>query len=299
MHRVGFIAGPENDDSRRFVQAFREGMAHRGYRDGQNFVLAVRHYGTDRAKIPGLADELMQWQADVLVANVSSTAAALKNKTSTIPIVMVTAVDAVGEGLVASLARPGGNITGMTSPGSAMHAKLVELARELLPKAKRIALASNPNHSLSAKYVEAAMQAAQKLSLEAARLDVRGESDLQGFAERLSASRADALVIATDAVLFRLRDAIVQAALKARLPSVAYLPEFIGSGAVAALGFDLVDNCRAAARFVDQILKGAKPAELPVEQPTQMELTINLKAAKALGLSVPPAVLVRANRVIE
>lgn len=299
VHRVGLVMGSANEDGRRFLQAFTQGMKEHGYQDGRNIVLAVRHYEGDRSKIPALVDELIAWEADVLVANVSSTAAVLKKKTTTIPIVMVTAVDAVAEGLVGSLARPGGNITGMTSLGSVMHAKLVELTRELLPRARRIALLVNPGHSLSKSYEAVAAQAAKGLGLEMVTLHVRAASDIGRFTEALPMAHADALVIATDAVLFGLRDAVVQAALKARLPTIAMLPEFIASGAVATLGFDMAGNYRAAARYVDRILKGAKPGELPVEQPTQFELVVNLKAAKALGLSIPPPVLVRADQVIE
>jgi putative ABC transport system substrate-binding protein len=299
MRRVGLIAGGETKDAHRFVQAFMEGMKEHGYHEGRDFELAVRSYDTERANIPALADELIAWQADVIVANISSTAAILKKKTSTVPIVMVTAVDAVAEGLVQSLARPGGNITGMTSFGPAQHAKLVELARELLPRARRIALAANPNHALSKSYVEVAAEAAKARGLEMVTLEVRSASELEQFAERLRAARADVLVIATDAVLWRLRDGIVDAGFKARLPAVALLPEFIDAGAVATLGYDITGNYRGAARYVDRIFKGAKPADLPVEQPTQFELALNLKSAKGLGITIPPALIARANRIVE
>lgn len=299
LHRIGLFIGSENEDARRFLRAFRDGMKERGYDEGRDFELAVRQYGTEPARVSALADELIAWQADVLVANISSTAAVLKLKTNTIPIVMVTAVDAVAEGLVQSLARPGGNITGMTSFGPEQHAKLVELARELLPRAKRIALAANPNHALSKTYIEVAARAAKARGLEIVTFEVRGASDLDGLAARLSTARADALVVATDGVLFRLRDAIVDAGFKARLPAVALLPEFIDAGAVATLGYDIAGNYRGAARYVDRIFKGAKPAELPVEQPTQFELILNLKSANALGVAIPPALLARADRVIE
>ena len=299
--RVGFVmgGGPGSDDSRRFLQAFVEGMRAQGYRDGANLALAMRYYGRDQSAIPALADELIAWQPDVLVANVSSTAVILVKKTSTIPIVMVIAVDAVAEGLVKSLARPGGNLTGMSGPGTIAHAKLIELARDLLPRARRIAFLFNPGHALSKSYSAVAAQAAKALELEMVPLQVSGASDMEQFADGLSLARPDALVVATDAVLFGLRDAIVQTALKARLPTFAYLPEFAASGAVASLGWDLTTNYRGAARYVDRILKGAKPGDLPVEQPTQFELVINLKSAKTIGMIIPPAMLVRANRVIE
>jgi putative ABC transport system substrate-binding protein len=299
VYRVGLIMGTDNDDARRFLRAFTEGMKERGYEQGRNVVIEVRHYGSDIARIPALVDELIAWNTDVLVANVSSTAAVLKKKTATIPIVMITAIDAVAEGLVASLARPGGNITGMTSLGPAMYAKLVDLARELLPQATRLALVLNPRHSLSKSYEAACAQAAKALGLQMVTLHVTGAPDIRHFAERLSQAHADALVIATDGVLFTLRDQVVETGLKARLPTIALLPEFIASGAVAALGFDMIGNYRAAARYVDRILKGAKPGQLPVEQPTRFELTLNLKTARSLGLVIPQPVLVRADRVIE
>jgi putative tryptophan/tyrosine transport system substrate-binding protein len=299
VYRVALVMGPDNHDARRFLQAFTEGMKEHGYQQGRNVVLAVRHYDRDRATIAAVVDELIAWQPDVLVANVSSTAAILKKKTATVPIVMVTAVDAVAEGLVASLSRPGGNITGMTSLGPAMYAKLVDLTRELMPRATRVALLVNPGHSLAKSYEAACTQAAKALGLEMVTMHVTAAADIRGFLERLSRARADALVIASDAVLFTLRDELIQGALKAKIPAVALLPEFVASGAVAALGFDMVGNYRAAARYVDRILKGAQPGELPVEQPTRFELSLNLKSARSLGLAIPQSVLVRADRVIE
>jgi putative ABC transport system substrate-binding protein len=301
IHRVALVMGlsPEHEDSRRFLRAFIEGMKERGYQDGRNFDLAVRYYGRDRSRVAALADELVEWEADVLVANISSTAAVLRKKTGTIPIVMVNSIDAVSEGLVASLARPGGNVTGMTSFGALQHAKLVELARELLPRAKRVAFLVNPNHSLSGTYSEAAARSAKALGLEMIVLPVSSAADMERLGERLATARVDALVVATDALLFGLRDQVVRAALKARLPSVGILPEFTASGALASLGYDIAANYRGAAGYVDRILKGAKPADLPVEQPTKFELVVNLRTAKALGIAIPQSVLVRADRVIE
>ena len=299
VHRVGLVMGTDNEDARRFLQAFTQGMKEHGYQDGRNFVLAVRNYGSDRAKVPALADELIAWQPEVLVANISSVAAILQKKAGTIPIVMVTSLDPVGEGLVASLARPGGNLTGMTSLGQAIDAKLVELIRELLPRSRRFALLVNPGQVLSKSREAVAAQAAKALALEMVTLQLSGASDTERFAERLSQARADALVIATDAVLFSLRDDLVRAALKARVPSIALLPEFAASGAIASYGHDLASSYRGTARYVDRILKGAKPGELPIEQPTQFQLVLNLKTAKALGIAIPQAMLLRADKVIE
>jgi len=300
-YRVGIVmsTGPDNPDMRRFLQAFATGMKEHGYSEGRDYTLALRFSAGERAKIASLADELIAWPADVLVANVSSTAVELKKRTATVPIIMVTAVDAVGEGLVASLARPGGNVTGMTSFGPAMYGKLVELSRELMPRAQRIAFMVNPGHALSKSYEAVAAQSAKTLGLEMRTVPVTSAAEIADLPKRLSASRADALVIATDGVLFSLREPIMQAAASARMPAVALLPELADAGAVATYGFDIANNYRGVARYIDRIRKGAKPAELPIEQPTQFELVLNRKAARALRIAIPPALLVRADRVID
>lgn len=299
--RVGMVMStrPDSPDARRFVEAFTAGMKEHGYAEGRDYTLAVRYAGSDRAKIGSLADELIAWPADVLVANISSTAVELKKRTNTMPIVMATAVDAVGEGLVASLGRPGGNVTGMTSFGPPMYGKLVELSRELVPRARRIAFMLNPGHSLAKSYEGVAAQSAKSLGLEMTRLAVGGAADITALPRLLPALRADALVIATDGVLFTLREPILQAAFDVRLPAVALLPELAEAGAIATYGFDLANNYRGVARYIDRIRKGAHPGDLPIEQPTQFELVVNRKAASALGIDIPPPLLVRANRVIQ
>ena len=300
-YRVGMVlvGGPENADRRRFLQAFADGMKEYGYTEGRDYVLAVRHSGGDRAKITQIADELIAWPADVLIAGVSSTATEVRKRTATIPIIMVTAVDAVGEGLVASLARPGGNVTGMTSYGPPMYGKLVELARDLLPRAKRVAFMLNPRHALASSYEAIAAESAKALGLEVPRLPVGGPGDLDQLAARLRALQVDGLAIATDGVLYSLRAPILKAASGARVPAVGLLPELADAGAIATYGYDLADNYRALARFIDRIRKGARPADLPVEQPTQFQLVLNRKAAGALGVTIPPTLLARADRVIQ
>jgi putative tryptophan/tyrosine transport system substrate-binding protein len=299
-YRVGMllVGGPENADRRRFVAAFADGMKEHGYVEGRDYVLAVRHSGGDRAKLAQVAVELIAWPADVLIAGVSSTAAEVKKHTATIPIIMVTAVDAVGEGLVASLARPGGNVTGMTSFGPPMYGKLVELAHELLPRARRVAFMFNPRHALAPAYELIAAESAKALGLEVPRLPVNGASDLDDLPARLRTLHVDGLAIATDGLLYTHRTRILQAASSARIPSVGLLPELADAGAIATYGYDLANNYRALARFIDRIRKGAKPADLPVEQPTQFELVLNRKAAASLGVAIPPQLFARANRVI-
>ena len=297
-YRIGIVMRADDADGRRFRAAFVAGMKEQGYVEVRDYVTAVRYYGGQRARIESLTEELIGWPVDVLIASVSSVAVEMKKRTSSVPIIMATAVDAVGEGLVASLARPGGNVTGMTSFGPSIYGKLIELARELLPQATRIAFMLNPRHSLSPAYEAAANDAAKVLTLELKRVPVSGADDLKSLSGQLRGLKVHGLVIATDGVLYTLRAPILRAASSARLPTVALLPELSEAGAVASYGFDLGKNYRALARFVDRIRKGARPGDLPVEQPTQFDLVLNRKAAQTLGVAIPPTLLARADRVI-
>ena len=293
-YRIGFIGG--GDALRR---EFVEGMQELGYEEGRHYSLLARDYHNDRSKIAALADELIALQPDVLVANVSSTAAVVKSRTATIPIVMATAIDPVAEGLAQSLVRPGGNVTGLTSLSQALHAKLVEFTHVLLPRAKRIAFVVNPDHVLVKSHQATAGRAARSLGLELVALPVRTAWDLHSLPEKLAKAQADVLVVSADAVLFGLREGLVKAGLAAGVPTISVLSEFVEPGALATYGPDLKANFRGAARYVDRILKGARPGELPIEQPTQFELVINVRTAKALRITIPQAVLLRADRVVE
>jgi putative ABC transport system substrate-binding protein len=293
-YRIGFIGG--GDALRR---EFVEGMQELGYEEGRHYSLLAREYQNDRSKIAALADELIALQPDVLVASVSSAAAVVKSRTATIPIVMATAIDPVAEGLAQSLVRPGGNVTGLTSLSQALHAKLVEFTHVLLPRAKRIAFVVNPDHVLVKSHQATAGRAARSLGLELVALPVRAAWDLHGLPEKLAKAQADVLVVSADAVLFGLREGLVKAGLAAGVPTISVLSEFVEPGALATYGPDLKANFRGAARYVDRILKGARPGELPIEQPTQFELVINVRTAKALRITIPQAVLLRADRVVE
>lgn len=294
-YRIGFIGGAED----RLLREFVDGMRDLGYEEGRHYTLVARYYRGDRSKIAALADELVALQPDVIVANVSSTAAVLKSKSATIPIVMATAIDPVAEGLVESLARPGGNLTGMTSLSPALHAKLIEFAHLLMPKARRMAFVVNPDHVLAKSHQAIAGRAARALGIELVALPVRAGWELETLGERLGKVQADALIVSADAVLFGLRDGLVKAGLAAGVPTVSVLSEFAEPGALATYGPDVAASFRRAARYVDRILRGASPAELPIEQPTQFELVLNLRTAKALRITIPQAVLLRADRVVE
>ncbi len=293
-YRVGFLGG--GDSLRR---EFIDGMRDLGYEETRHYSLISRDYDGDRSKIAALADELIALQPDVVVANVSSTAAVLKSKSATLPIVMATALDPVAEGLAQSLARPGGNVTGLTSLSQDVHAKAIEFTHLLLPKAKRLAFVVNPSHMLAKEHHALAARAARRLGIRLVPLEVRGARDLGSLADAIAKAQADALVVSADAVLFGLREGIVKAGLAAGVPTISVLAEFAEPGALATYGHDLRANFRGAARYVDRILKGAKPAELPIEQPSQFELVVNLRTAKALRIAIPQAVLMRADRVVE
>jgi putative ABC transport system substrate-binding protein len=301
VHRVGLVlAGQASSaEARRFLRAFVEGMRELGYEEPRNLVLDVRYYGGDRNRIAVLADSLIASNPDVLVANFASTASVLKESTSTLPIVVASGLDPVGEGLAASLERPGENVTGLTSLSQAMHAQLIELAHSLLPRAKRIAFLVNPAHAAAKSHEDTATRSAKAHGLELVVVGLRAAAELDGLTERLAAAQAQALVVSADVLLFTLRERIVRAATRAGMPTLGVLPQFAARGAVAAYGPDVAANFRAAARYVDRILKGAKPGELPMEPPKQFELVLNLKTANAFRITVPKAVLLRADRVIE
>ena len=293
-YRIGFLGSSDA-----LLREFIDGMRDLGYEENRHYSLVSRDYHGDRSRIAPLADELIALRPDVVVANVSSTAAVLKSKSATLPIVMATAIDPVAEGLAESLVHPGGNVTGLTSLSQELHAKLVEFTHLLMPKAKRIGFVVNPDHVLAKSHQAVAARAARSLGMRLVLIEVRAPWDLESLAERIAKAQADALVVSADAVLFGLREGLVKAGLAAGVPTLSVLSEFAEPGALATYGHDVKANFRRSARYVDRILKGAKPGELPIEQPSQFELVVNLRTAKALRISIPQAVLLRADRVVE
>jgi putative tryptophan/tyrosine transport system substrate-binding protein len=263
-YRIGFVAAAEDRLTREFI----DGMRDLGYEEGRHYSLLLR---TE-------PDELLALQPDVLVASASSTAAALKAKTATIPIVMAGATD---------------------SATVALHARLVEFAGVLLPGAKRMGFVVNPDHPLAQGYEAVARRAARRANLEIVSFPVRAGWDLERLGEQLAKAQVDALVVSADPALYALRERLVKAALDVGVPTISALPDFVEPGALATYGHDPAANWRRAASYVDRILKGGKPAELPIEQPTQFELVINVRTAKALRISIPQSVLLRADRVVE
>jgi putative ABC transport system substrate-binding protein len=277
------------------VGEFRQGLRELGYVEGQNITVEYRFAKGKRDRLAKLADELVGLKLSVIVASTTPSARALKRATTTIPIVMVVGSDPVARGLVSSLQRPGGNITGFTLFAQELSGKRLELLKKALPKIRRVGVLWDGRSNRTFK---ATQGAAQSLGLELRSLEARGISDLERVFEQAAIERTDALVMLTGP-LNRFRKRIVDLAVKNRLPLMAIWGAFVDAGGLMSYGPSIPDIMRRATHYVDRILKGAKPADLPVERPTKFELVINLKTATALGLTIPPEVLFRATKVIK
>lgn len=281
------------------LDAFRDGLRELGYLEGRNFILEYRSSDGQDKRFVELATELVRLNVDVIVARGSPASLAAKNVTSTIPIVMSRAGDPVRSGLVTSLARPGGNITGLSSQSVDTEAKRLELLRDLIPGLKRIAALSNmgtPNSPPQWKEIETA---ARSLGIESRLLDVRRPEDLPTAFAAASREHADALVVGQDGLLQSNRKRIADLAMSHRLPAIFRSMEFVEAGGLIGYGPHYADLYRRTAIYVDKILKGARPGDIPIEQPTRFELVLNLKTAKALGLAIPQSILLRADQLIE
>jgi putative ABC transport system substrate-binding protein len=298
VHRVGFLAFRAPSAPPLF-EVFRQRLRELGYTEGQNIAFEVRWATESTDQFPALAAELVRLRVDVIAVVSNPAIIAVKQATQTIPIVMMVAGDPVGTGLVASLARPGGNITGLSNLAEGLAAKRLELLKEVVPRLARagILLAPNtPAHASMRREIEAA---AQTLGVTLRPFEVRGPRDIDAAFPALAKERVGALIVLPHPVTTANRRQIVDLAAKHRLPAIYPWREDTDAGGLMAYGPNITDLYRRAATFVDKILKGAKPADLPVEQPTRFELVINLKTAKALGLTIPPSIMVRADQVIQ
>jgi putative ABC transport system substrate-binding protein len=297
--RVAFLGAESASTNQHFLDAFRQGLREHGYVDGQNLTLETRWAEGRSERFPELIRELVGLKVNVILTVSVPAALAAKNATTTTPIVFV-AHDPLGSGLVPSLARPGGNLTGLsTSLGEDFSGKWLELLKETVPKLSRAAVLWNPANPANVAYFTVLGRMAQRLGVVLQSEEIR---DLAGFDSAfasMNAKRAQALVVVVDPLTFRYRGRIAELAAKNRLPAVFEFREFADAGGLMAYGANVSDLCRRAAAYVDKLLKGAKPNELPVEQATKFELVINLKAAKALGITIPPSLLARADRVIQ
>jgi len=296
VYRIGVLSTvPVSIDLEPFRQALRE----LGYVEGKNIVIEARSAEGNFDRLPDLAAELVRLKVDVIAVSSNPAIIALKQATQTIPIVMTVAGDPVGAGFVASLARPGGNITGLTNIAEELSGKRLELLKEINPKITRVAVFRNPTGLTHAVLWKETQDAATALGIKLLPLDIRGPDDFKSAFGTMVRERSDAFIVLPEPVTTTHRQQIVDLAMKNRLPGMYPFGEFTDAGGLIYYGPSRTDLLRRAATYVDKILKGRKPADLPVERPTKFELVINLKAAKQIGLTIPPNVLVRADKVIK
>jgi putative ABC transport system substrate-binding protein len=296
--RIGVLGQPTASTYATRIEAFKRGLRELGYVEGQNLAIEYRWAEAKYERLPGLAAELVHLGVDVIVTHGTAGTRAAQQATTTIPIVMVTSGDPIGTGLIASLPRPGGNITGSTILAPEINAKRLELLKEAVPRIRRAGALMNPSTPVSDVVFKQMELTARSLGIELRRALVRRGDELDSTFSGLVKARSDGLVIEDDAFLASQATRIADLAAKNRLPTAASL-DHAQTGNFLSYGASFADLWRRAAIFVDKILKGAKPADLPVEQPTRFTLVINLKTAKALGLTIPRSVLIRADRVIQ
>jgi ABC-type uncharacterized transport system substrate-binding protein len=295
VSRIGVIG--ESSPADPWVAAFRQGLRELGYAEGESILVEYRYLYGELERVPDIAAELIRLKVDVLVVGGTMATRSAKAQTTTVPIVFTLAGDPVSSGLVASLGRPGGNATGLSNVTAELSGKQLELLKATLPKVARVTVLYNPGNPAARSAVNGAREAARALAIELEVLEVRQRHELTTALSAPTARRGDALLAISDPVVTG--DELVRTGVTQRLPAISTTREFAERGGLMAYGPSYSHNWRRAATYVDKILKGAKPADLPVEQPTKFELVINLKTAKKLGLTIPSSVLVRADEVIQ
>ena len=294
--RVGFLAAAGAG----FLESFRQGLRELGWVEGQNIVVDYRFAEGRFDRLPDLAAELVRLKVDVIVAVPTPAAAAAKNATATISVVMIGVGDPVGQGLIASLARPGGNVTGLSySVDLKLFGKQLELLKETVPKVRRVAILSNPGNPAHALGIREVKVAARSLGVQLQLLEARGPEDFDGAFAAMAKERVGALLVVSDSMFSLHRTRLLDLAARSRLPAAYGFRDLVEAGGLMSYGPSVPDLYRRAATYVDKILKGAKPGDLPVEQPTKFELVINIKTAKALGLTIPQSMFIRADQIIQ
>ena len=302
VYRIGLLGGSapsEQEASARLWDSFFQALGELGYIEGQNIVVEGRWYGEQTERLPTLAAELVQLKVDVIVAGAAPAPEAAQRATSTVPIVMASHPDPVGSGLVASLARPGTNVTGLSNVAAELVSKQLQLLKEVVPGISRVAVLWNPTVATQRLALQRMEAAAQSLGLQLQLLEARAPTDFVNAFSTMTRGRAGAVITLSSSMFFAERSRLAELAVQSRLPSMYTVREYAQAGGLITYGPDIRDNWRRAASYVDKILKGAKPADLPVEQPTKFELIVNLKTAKALSLTLPPTLLARADEIIE
>jgi putative ABC transport system substrate-binding protein len=298
--RIGFLHPASAQAAAIHLQAFRDGLRELGYVEGKNLQLELRWGEGKLERLPALAAELVQLKVDVIVAASSPSVVAARQATRTIPIVMPLSSDPVGDGLVASLARPGGNITGLSVMAPELGEKRLQLLKEMFPKVSHaMAVLWNPAYVGMRARLEQAQVAAPAVGLTVRSMEVRDTRELDVAFEAIIREHPEALLLLVDPFTRSQRSRIVEFAADQRLPAIYESSEFVDVGGLISYGPNISDQFRRAATYVDKILRGAKPADLPIEQPTTFELVINMRAAKALGIKIPDSILLRADKVIE
>ena len=299
--RVGFLAPRHVDflDSDVFYGPFRQGLRELGYVEGKNLVIEWRSAEGNNERLPGLATELVNLKVDVIVTVGTPATSAAQKATTTIPIVVGGTGDPVGSGFVKSLARPGGNITGLSNVSVEISPKLLEMLLTMVPRLSRVAVLVNPANSSHAMVLKSIQSAAQRTSAKILPVEVRTPQEIETAFSVMTKENAGAIIVMRDPLLTQQVRQIAQLAAKHRLPSVGAIREYVDAGGLMCYGPNITDSYRRAATYVDKIFKGAKPGDLPIEQPTKFELFINGKTAKALGLTIPQSLLISADKVIE
>jgi putative tryptophan/tyrosine transport system substrate-binding protein len=297
VHRIGFLSLQSGPTST--TEAFQQGMRELGYVEGRNLMIEYRWAGRKEERLPELAAELVKLKVEVLVTAAAPTIEAARRATSTIPIVMAAVADPVGSGLVASLARPGGNVTGLTALSTELAGKRLQLMGELVPKISRVAVLAYHGTSVTRFFLEEMRAAAQHMKIQLVVQEVNESADLPPAFAAMQRERAQALIVQSTPFSADNAKRIVELGGQHRLPAMYDVRGFVDTGGLVCYGPSLSEMFRRAAFYVDRILKGAKPADLPIEQPAKFELVINLKTAKALGLTIPPSLLGRADEIIQ
>jgi len=297
--RIGFlVAGVPSAVAARF-EAFRQALRELGYIDGKNIVIESRYAEGKLDRLPALATELVRLKVDIILSAGTAVTRPASEATKVIPIVMAQDSDPIGNGFVASLSRPGGNITGLSTYYPEISGKQLELLKEIVPKLSRVAVLGTSTVPGDLQPLKETDVAARALGLKLQYLDALAFKDIESIFREASKGHANAVLVLGGAVLNSHRPKVVELAARSRLPAIYNVPDFVEAGGLMSYGVSFIDLYRRAATYVDKILKGAKPADLPVEQPIKFELVINLKAAKQIGLTIPPNVLVRAGKVIK
>jgi putative ABC transport system substrate-binding protein len=299
VSRIGFLSPGSPDLETRRLGAFQQSLRELGYVEGHNIAIESRFAEGQYDRLPGLAAELVRLKVDVILTYAQPAIQAAKQATGTIPIVMTGNIDPVASGFVASLAHPGGNITGLSLMAPELVEKQLEILKEVVPTVTRVALLGNPANVGNAPQLRYAQDTARTLGMRLQPLEVRGPDDLDSAFAAMTTERAEAVIVLVDAMLLDNRTRLADLAATHRLPAVYGLSDHAEVGGLVAYGAGVLDRYRRAATYVDKILKGAKPADLPVEQPTTFELVINLKTAQALSLTIPPSLLFQADKVIR